>query len=445
MSGFSHILNYTCPIFDKSVRTCVPKEPVISLAQDNYDVHKPTVEEGSIVKEGQLLGIGKPLSAGIHSPVPGKVKSIFYASMPDGKKALSVKIKLQGEFSFLGKKKTENQWKAFSTAQLGRIICDKGVVNTFGYTKSLALEIKNTFTQRLPFLAVRLFDEDPGYDTDGFIARNYLKKVLTGIEITARIMNVDGVIIVYSQSQRSLFDQFELLKKEDPNILSTSMVEWIQINTKHYPYGDSEKLIDSIRKNTKEDSFRTICNRDIFVDTTTVYSVYEAVVYDIPVFERFINISGSVLKNEGMFKVRIGTTINDIVNECGGFTKKPAKVIVNGLINGNSIISLDTPITKSVKAIRFLSSSEIPDQKQANCIRCGRCHASCPSHLHPERIFAEYRKDKQISNEQSLALGLCTFCSLCNIVCPSRLPLVQTIEMLYKENKLSKNSRYENV
>lgn len=430
MTGIKHIINYNCVRFESAVRACIPKEPVVSLIQDESSTTKPTVEPGNIVKEGQLLVVGRTMSAGVHSPVPGTVKCITNASMPNGKKALAVQIKFQGEFSFIGKKLNPIEWKAISSSQLCRLFAEKGIVNTFGKPMSLASQISEAFNKRMSILIVRLFDEEPGYDTDGFIARNYISKLITGSAIIAKALNANGVIFAYSKTNgKPDFSPTEL------ELFGSSQVEFIPIDTDCYPYGGIYQLIETITKTTTQNIFKEICTSDLFVDSSTILDVYEAIVFGIPVFDRLIHVSGSVLKKEGMFKVRIGTPIRDLVSECGGFTKKCDKIVINGLIHGCAAVNLDTPITKYVKAIRFMSPTEVPDQKESLCVRCGRCHSVCPLRLHPERIYAEYIRDGKISSEQNLALDLCTGCSVCNTVCPSRLPISQVISMLHKESK----------
>ena len=162
-----------------------------------------------------------------------------------------------------------------------------------------------------------------------------------------------------------------------------------------------------------------------FTDSTTLYTVYNAIALRTPSIERIIHVSGDVIKSNREVRVRIGTPISSIIAECGGFSEEIEKVIINGLINGTAVADLNTPVTKYVKAIKVVSKRSFPVQKINECIRCGNCSAVCPLKLHPENIVFNVEAPK--------LLELCTNCGLCNAVCASRIPLSQIIKIMKEE------------
>ena len=166
------------------------------------------------------------------------------------------------------------------------------------------------------------------------------------------------------------------------------------------------------------------------VDSPTCLDSYNAIAKSYPAIDKFIQIEGDDIATSGIFKIRIGTTFRSIFEECGGFIKEPAKIIINGLISGIAISDLDTPITKYVKSIFVLSSRGFPDQRQTSCVRCGRCHNICPENLHPEKIYSNYYSDTPVKEYILNTINLCTECGLCNAICPSRIPLYQTINLI---------------
>ena len=171
--------------------------------------------------------------------------------------------------------------------------------------------------------------------------------------------------------------------------------------------------------------------KEIFpIDSTTCLDVYNAIAKSYPTIDRFIQIEGDDIATNGIFKIRIGSTLRNIFEECGGFFKEPAKIIINGLLSGIAISDLDTPITKYVKSIFVLSSRGFPDQRQTACIRCGRCHNICPENIHPEKIYSNYYSDTPVKKYILDTIKLCTECGLCNAICPSRIPLYQTIQLI---------------
>jgi electron transport complex protein RnfC len=148
--------------------------------------------------------------------------------------------------------------------------------------------------------------------------------------------------------------------------------------------------------------------------------------------ESIVHISGYPVAKPGIFVVRNGLLIADVMEECGGFTRPWALMVVNGVISGTSITSLNTPITKDVQSIRFLQKSELPRETARECIRCGACRTVCPCGLEPV-VIMEYILGMESADSGFLEqVILCEDCGLCNAVCPARLPLSQYISRLKK-------------
>ena len=149
--------------------------------------------------------------------------------------------------------------------------------------------------------------------------------------------------------------------------------------------------------------------------------------------DTFVQISGTILETEKFFKVKRGTPLKNLIEECGLCKKVPYKVVVNGLLKGVSISDSNTPITDYVKSVTLLSSKEVSKQVQYACIRCGDCFRACNFGIKPNDLFAMYHKNCDISPEVKAMAKKCTLCGRCNTVCPSRLPLYQTISLICEE------------
>jgi len=115
----------------------------------------------------------------------------------------------------------------------------------------------------------------------------------------------------------------------------------------------------------------------------TTYAIHEAVVNGRALFMRYITVSGGAIAKPGNYKVRIGTRISDVVDECGGFKKPVAKIIMGGPLRGTSVFSMDIPVVKGTAGILFLTEKEVSARNYSACIRCGKCVAVCPAGLLP--------------------------------------------------------------
>jgi Na+-translocating ferredoxin:NAD+ oxidoreductase subunit C len=63
------------------------------------------------------------------------------------------------------------------------------------------------------------------------------------------------------------------------------------------------------------------------------------------------------------------------------------------------------------------------------CIRCSWCYDACPTRVQPARVLEAAQSDDPNLAEQA-GIEACIDCGLCSYVCPSQLPLVESIRTM---------------
>ena len=174
---------------------------------------------------------------------------------------------------------------------------------------------------------------------------------------------------------------------------------------------------------------------DFFIDSSTLVEVYNCILEKTPAVSKNVHFSGNCLTASCFLNVRIGQTIGDIVKQIGGFSKQPAKIIINGETYGNTVSSLNVPITKYVKSVLFISAEKKLDSIGYSCVNCGCCRDVCPVGLSPDLLYNYMVNNHKISDVYIKSSILCTECGLCNANCKSRLPLFQTIAVLKNQTE----------
>lgn len=418
--------------FSTAVRAFLPRYAAVPFDAEKNIHYKCIVQENDVVKEGQIIAISTKENEGIrsyiHSSVPGKVSSVGECLLPSGKKGTAVKIKTEGSFSYLGKSLPETDWQWFSKENFLDLISTKGVLNTFSQAVPLAQQISSCTISKGRFVIARLFDEDSSRMTDSFVAENFLHEILVGTKIVARTLEAQGIIFILPKKS-------DVQLKEDDFTPYPVLV--LETDTSKYPSGYMQNIINLVKKDvhsSEKNTFSFINKKSIFCDPQTLVSVYDAAVLGKPSVETFVHVTGNCLNSAAMMKVRIGTTIKDLVSQCGGFKNQPAKIIINGLLHGSAVDSLETSVTRDVKSITFVSADELYIQSISPCIRCGKCRTICPEGLFPDLMFRHCLGGKPVGAELVKTADFCSGCALCNSVCPARIPLCQTIELLRKNN-----------
>ena len=170
--------------------------------------------------------------------------------------------------------------------------------------------------------------------------------------------------------------------------------------------------------------FRSIVN-----NVDTIVAIYHAVIEGRPLMHRIVTVTGDAIKEPRNFMVKIGTNYHELIEEAGGFSKEPKKIISGGPMMGFGIFDLDVPATKASSALLCLTKDDVAESKPSACINCGMCVEVCPGRVLPARLadFAEhYDKEKFVAYN-----GMeCCDCGCCSYVCPAKRHLTQSIKSM---------------
>ncbi len=419
--------------YNYSQKAFLPKVVNIPLAQESESCYQCLVKPGDIVKEGDVIAqteISKGWTSSLHSSVPGKVLSMEPCISPNGRQEFSVKIKFGGALSYLGKIHTEKKAEDYSQSEISKTLIKNGVINTFktSIPENLGVQIEqlNAEPERHN-LVVRLFDEDPYRITDSLISKFYFPEIVKGARMVAKAINAKGIVFAIDtkSAEKEIFKQPEYKD-----------IYALEMKIQRYPCGTPREIVSAfVRGPLNKLCNFTLTKRDLFTDSSTIYEVYKAAVLSVPCVDRFVHFSGNCLNASCLLDVKLGTNLKEIVPQIGGFLKEPAHIIINGMLCGTSVKSLDIPITKYVKSVEFISKKSKCDEQIYSCINCGNCRFACPVKLSPDVLYNHTVNFKLLKETFAASSLACIECGLCNTVCPARLPLCQTIKVL--KNKLT--------
>lgn len=408
-----------------------PSKVVIPLSQHIGAPCEPLVKIGDKVKKYQKIGEAKGfVSAPVHAPISGKVIAIGRFPHPSGNQSNSIVIESDGADEPVEGLIEHQDYLNLDPKELKDIILSAGIVGMGGATFPTHVKLTPPKEKRIDTVILNGAECEPYLTADDRLMVEMPREVIEGMKILMHIMGVKAGYIGIEGDKPEAIAALG-------NASSGTGIRVISLKKK-YPQGAEKTLIKSILGKEVPSGGLPMDIGVVVQNVGTAVAIYNAVRYGIPLIERIVTVSGHGIQRPGNFKIRIGTMLEHVIHECGGFAGEPGKIIFGGPMMGIAQYSLHVPILKGTSGILVMPRGEIKLEDFRACIRCGRCVQACPIRLLPNMysILAEVGRPKEAEKYYILD---CIECGCCTYVCPSRRPIVHQIRYIKAEMRKSKN------
>jgi electron transport complex protein RnfC len=403
-----------------------PRTVTLPVIQHLGEPATPAVKRGQAVKAGQLVA-SPPTdrSLPIHSPLTGTVIDITTTLSSRGQQVEAVVIE--------GERTRPRRKRPAAGDELSTTLREAGLLSPGPSPVPLVRELLppdqpaahlslsgRRVVKRIDTLLVSALDPEPSLGANRYLAGIESEALAAGIAALKAISGAEQVVIAVDGT---LPPPEPLLSLAAADEQETTAV--VRLNGRRYPVGLPVPLIKAAVG--REVPLPYGHPRDVGVALCTVAtarSLGETMATGIPPLTTTLTVGGGALKRAGIVEIALGTTIGDLVEALGGFTRQPAKLIIGGPLTGFAHGDLGVPLGKDAGGLFALTEQEItPVGAYRECINCGRCVAVCPVNLVPGMLSMYCAKDRF---QEAAARGLlsCIECGCCDYVCPSRRPLV---------------------
>ena len=411
---------------DKPIREVLPKgELVYPLSQHIGAPAKAIVAKGDHVLAGQKIAeAGGFVSANIFASVSGTVKAIEARLGVAGGMQESIVIENDGlyeevEFS------PERKLADISGKEIIEIIKEAGIVGMGGAGFPTHVKYMPKDPSAIDHIIVNCAECEPYLTSDYRRMMEEPEKIVGGLQAAMKIFDgrAKGVLAV-EDNKKDAAAKLREAAKGIPDI------EVVELKTK-YPQGAERQLIFAVTGRQINSSMLPADAGCVVNNCDTIHAIYEAVHFGRPVMKKVMTITGNAIKEPQNLRVRTGTNFRELIEEAGGFTSEPEKIIAGGPMMGIPLISLDVPVVKTSSAILCMTKDEVAACEETACINCGRCVSVCPGRIIPAKL-ADYAKrhDKE-SFEKANGMECCE-CGCCSYICPAKRPLTQYIKSMSK-------------
>jgi electron transport complex protein RnfC len=401
------------------------KEVAIMLSQHTGAACRPLVREGELVQPGQKIGDSDAfVSAPVHSPIAGKVKeiglrshavlgrspAIVIESLPDNP-VRRPSFKLDGGFD-------ENR---YSPEQICDAVRQAGIVGMGGAGFPTRVKIEPNPEMPKKILIINGCECEPYITCDYRVMLEWTEQIIAGIKLARKASGCSEVFVGIEDNKPEALEIVDATLKDSAD---GEKMKVVAVETK-YPQGGERQLIKAIlNKNVPTGGIPPMIGV-LVLNVATAAAIAEAVICNWPLTHRVVTVTGDAIGNPGNYYVPIGTSVGDLIEFCGGVTKKSAKVIIGGPMMGIAIADLQTPIIKTTGAVTVLTKEQVGkkfERRQTPCIHCGRCLDVCPERLVPTRI-AHAVKNNLLEVAENYYISACTECGCCSYVCPANIEL----------------------
>lgn len=371
----------------------------------------PCVQKGDHVKMGQV--IGEPvgfLGIPVHASVSGEVLSV--EPMPYLSEAPAMCVTIRNDF--------QDEWvekhplgsvESVDPAKIVPAIKDAGICGMGGACFPTHVKLSIKPTQKCDMIIANGAECETHLTADHRLMLESGGRIVDGLRAAMRALNVHTGVIAIEDNKPDAIAAMEKACFGREGVR-------VQVLKTKYPQGGEKQLIDAVAGRQVPSGGLPIDVGVIVLNVSTCHAIADAIIDGKPLIDRITTVTGCV-RQPANLRLRIGTIADDVIGECGGFSRDPGKIFFGGAMTGICIPNTSVPMAKATGGIVVLGPEEAASVPEGPCIRCGKCAEVCPIGLNPYQIKIAADADDTAAAKKMHVMD-CILCGCCSYECPAR-------------------------
>ena len=406
----------------------LPRQAIFPLSQHIGAPAKPVVKKGDKVKVGTLLAeAGGFVSAPIYSSVSGTVLKIDEAVDATGYRKPAIIVKVEGDewedyIDRSDKLETLEAHPELTPEEIIERVKKAGVTGMGGAGFPTFIKLCPPPTAKAECVILNGVECEPYITSDYRLMMEHADEILVGLELLMKAVKVAKGYIGIEENKPNAIALFE------EKTAGRADIEIVPL-AKKYPQGGEKQLVDAvIRRQVPAPPAIPVNVGAVVQNVGTAFAVYQAVMKNKPLFERYTTVTGKRLERPSNFLVRMGTPMIDLINECGGMPEGDNKLLAGGPMMGKALTSVEVPICKGTNSVTILSGDDAKRKPVQLCIRCAKCVSACPMGLEPY-LLATASALHDWEKVEAAGVTSCIECGSCQFTCPAHRPMLDNIRL----------------
>lgn len=406
----------------------LPKQAIFPLSQHIGAPTKPVVKKGDKVKVGTLIAeAGGFVSAPIYSSVSGTVFKVDTAIDATGYRVPAIIINVEGDeweetIDRSDKLETLAEHPELTPEEIVETIKTAGVTGMGGAGFPTFIKLCPPPGAKAECVIINAVECEPYITSDYRLMMEHADEILVGLELLMKAAKVDKAYIGIETNKPQAIDLLTEKTAGNPNIEVVPLKQ-------RYPQGGEKQLVDAvIRRQVPAPPAIPVNVGAIVQNVGTAFAVYQAVMKNKPLFERYTTVTGKKIANPGNFLVRMGTPMRELIDACGGMPEGDNKLLAGGPMMGKALTSTEVPVCKGTNSVTVISEEEAVRKPVQPCIRCAKCVSVCPMGLEPF-LLATASAMHNWEKVEAEGVTSCIECGSCQFTCPSHRPILDNVRL----------------
>ncbi|MGM0419534.1 MAG: electron transport complex subunit RsxC [Bacillota bacterium] len=399
-----------------------PEEVIIPIQQHIGAPLRPVVERGDHVKRGQKIADTDAfVAAPVHASVSGKVKAIEKVGDPGGGRVTAIRIQSDSKDETEFMSSLGEDISAIEVDDIKERIREAGISGMGGAMFPTHVKLAIPEGKEIEYLILNGAECEPYLTIDHRMMLERSQDVIFGLRLLMKATGAKKGLIGIEDNKEDAIRVMKTAVADEEDIE-------VKVTETKYPQGGEKLLIKALLEREVPVGGLPLDVGVVVNNISTAAAVADAVILGKPLIDRPLTITGSGILTAENMTVRIGTSVEAVIEEVGGFSGEPGKVILGGPMMGKAQPTLDVPIVKGTSGILVLQKSDVEKYAPVPCINCARCVDVCPTRLVPTTL-AKLADLEMLDRLEEMQVMNCIECGSCSYICPARRPLVHNIRV----------------